>query len=452
MSQIKQSFTDAPDSSSSPYKGHMIRDRPFLPYYNKYQYTYISQVFTTGSSYTITGVGLKLYQNTTIRAANITVVIQAIDVNDFPTGADLATATVSVGNIILNPAGEWVGVTFDASYILDAATDYAIVIRPENPGTEVNDLEGVWWTSVLDNSGRGARYFFVNGGVPPAAWSLTSRHFNFVTYADAVDVEKLSPGHNSIVSTASETLLDWEDPGSGATKYSWTLTYEHPISGTSIISATVNAPTTEKDISSPISSIYDTGARECTWTLRPYIGGEYIADSDPWTLEIVGPPAKAISPTPTDTATSIAMAPLLQWGLDGPLGDDDYFFIYLNTDINKMSTAAGLQVGWRISQRLQILSGLIANTTYYWQVHVANTQGWSESAIWSFTTRNFASPTYSTRERLVYGEPGGPGDPEGDPGDPDVREYETVPSGENNMLTVRRLIVAARNRIYYEDF
>ncbi len=423
MSQVIQSFTDDPDGAGGTYKGRVVGDRPFFPWYNEYQYAYTSQVFTTNSSYIITGVQLKLYQNTVLRAANITVVIQAVDVNDYPTGADLATATVNVQNLILNPTGEWAEITFDASYTLAAATDYAIVIRPENPGTEVDEIEGVLWTSVRDNDGRGAGYRFVNGGVPPAAWTLAFKHFNFTTLADAVDVEKLSPGHNSVVSTGATTIIDWEDPGSGATKYSWTLTYEHPTSGTSIISGVVNAPTTQRDISSPVSSIYNTGARECTWQLRPYIGGEYVADGDPWTLEIVGPPPTAVNPTPADTASSIAMAPLLQWDIDGPPGGDDYFFIYLNTDIDKMGTAAGLQVGWRISQELQVLSGLVANTTYYWQVHVANTQGWSESAIWSFTTRNFAPPVV----------PGG-----------------GTPTGENNMLTVRRLVVAARNRIYYE--
>ena len=429
MSRIIQSFTDAPDNFlGAVYKGQVVRDGTFLPYYNKYQYTYISQVFTTGTSYDITGVQLKLFQNTLFRATNLTIVIQAIDVNNYPTGADLATATIGVQNLTLNPAGEWVEITFDASYTLAAATDYAIVIRPENPGTEIYIVEGIWWRGVSDSNGRGAEYVYVAGGSPPAAWTLNSTHFNFATFADAVDVEKISPMHNSTVSTGATTLLDWEDPGSGATKYSWTLTYEHPVWGESIISATVNAPTTEKDVSSSISSIFDTGARECTWKLRPYIGGEYVDDDDPWTLHIVGPPPTAVNPTPADTTPSIAMAPLLTWDIDGPPGGDDYFFIYLNTDISKMSTAAGLQVGWRRTQKLQILSGLIANTTYYWQVHVANTQGWSESDIWSFTTRNFAPPTYSTR---VVGE-------------------DTFPTGENNMLTNKRLIVAARNRIYYE--
>ena len=339
-----------------------------------------------------------------------------------PTGGDLATATVDVKNLTIVTAGEWKTITFDTPYALSATTKYAIVVR--NPA---NIYGRVFWRGRIDDTPVYADEASVRYGA--GAWRNYGSYpfpddFNFITLVVPVgDVTKASPQNNSTVSTGAITLLEWNDPGSGATKYSWALFFEDPIFGSSIISGVRNAPTTEIDVSSPISTIYDTGARECTWTLRPFIGGEYVADDDPWALEIVGPPPTAVNPTPADTASSIAMAPLLQWDIDGPPGGDDYFFIYLNTDIDKMGTAAGLQVGWRISQELQVLSGLVANTTYYWQVHVANTQGWSESAIWSFTTRNFAPPVV----------PGG-----------------GTPTGENNMLTVRRLVVAARNRIYYE--
>ncbi|KKM19689.1 hypothetical protein LCGC14_1653050 [marine sediment metagenome] len=416
MSRIVQFFTDSPNIWGAVYR---------RPWPTGFQDGRLSQSFLTVDSYTITGVGLKFYQQAYWPAQSIIVSIRATVASGAPTGANLAVATVDVRNITLNPAGEWVNITFDSSYVLSAATEYAIVVRCA--GTEEVDGGSIKWAgrdaSPRYADGNSAHSF--NGGV---FWSVDlfdiDIDFNFATLADAVDVEKLSPGHNSVVSTGATTIIDWEDPGSGATKYSWTLTYEHPTSGTSIISGVVNAPTTQRDISSPVSSIYNTGARECTWQLRPYIGGEYVADGDPWTLHIVGPPPTAVNPTPADTASPVAMAPLLQWELDGPPGGDDYFFIYLNTDITKMSTAAGLQQGWIVTPELQVLSGLIANTTYYWQVHVANTQGWSESEIWSFTTRAFAPPVVS----------GG----------------EATPTGENNMLTVRRLVVAARNRIYYE--
>ncbi len=424
MPLIVQSFTDSPDGT---FIGVSRR-----PWPTGFQDTRASQSFLTTDSYTIIGVSLKLFQQAFWPAQSIIVSIRATVASGAPTGANLAVATVNVQNITLNPAGEWVEITFDASYVLSAATEYAIVVRCA--GTEEVDGGATGWvgrnTPPRYAGGNSAHSY--NGG---ASWSVDAFDinidYNFLTLVEAVDVEKLSPGHNSVVNTGATTLLDWEDPGSGATKYSWTLTYEDPIWGTSVISGTRNAPTTEIDVSSAISTIYDNDARECTWKLRPYIGGEYVEDTDPWTLEIVGPPATAINPTPPDTDTSIAMAPLLQWELDGPFNDDDYFFIYLNTDITTMSTAAGFQQGWIISPKLQILSGLIANTTYYWQVHVANTQGWSESAIWSFTTRNFAPPAPTASTSPVSGE--------------------SYLSGENNMLTVRRLIAAARNRIYYED-
>lgn len=417
MSQIVQSFTDNPDTYAGAYR---------YPWPSGFQDGRLSQSFLTIGSYTITGVRLKLFQYAQRPAQSIIVSIKAATVGDLPTGADLATATINVQNLTLNPAGEWVGITFDSSYELAAATKYTIVVRCA--GTEEIDGGVVRWTGRKNSPtyANGVAAHSDNGGILWSSYASVIKDHNFATFADAVDVEKVSPMHNSVVNTGAITILDWDDPDSGATKYSWTLTYEHPVWGTSIISSTVNAPTTEKDVSSSISSIYDTGARECTWKLRPYIGGEYVEDTDPWTLEIVGPPATAINPTPTDTDISIAMAPLLQWELDGPQGDDDYFFIYLSTDINAMSTAAGLQQGWVVTPKLQILSGLVVNTTYYWQVHVANTQGWSESEIWSFTTRNFAPPAPTLNDA-------------------------GLPTGKNAMLTVRRLIAAARNRIYYED-
>ncbi len=412
MPLIVQSYTDAPIGYYLVYKNDYVTPEGAGPHDR-----WLAQTFLTVGSYTITGVALKLFQfDAELPAKTLTISIKATSLN-VPAGNDLAVGTINASNLTLNPAGEWREITFSSPYELSAATQYAIVIRSAAEDTSLA------WTHSTKYLNEFASLVF-NKNISFAWTAFHDVGFNFATLADAVDVEKLSPGHNSVVSTGATTIIDWEDPGSGATKYSWTLTYEHPISGESIISGTVNAPTTQKDISSPISSIYDTGARECTWKLRPFIGGEYVEDTDPWTLYIVGPPPVAINPTPADTASPVAMAPLLQWELDGPLGDDDYFFIYLNTDINTMSTVAGLQQGWIVTPKLQILSGLIANTTYYWQVHVANTQGWSESAIWSFTTRNFAPPVVS----------GG----------------EDTPTGGNNMLTVRRLVVAARNRIYYE--
>ncbi len=414
MSQIVQSFT----VSANTY-GRVFRNDLFSPL----QIHSLAQAFTTTDSFTIIGVALKLFQTADYPAHTISVSIKAT-AGGLPTGSNLASATVNVKGIAIN-IGRWYQITFDSSYVLSATTTYAIVV------SAITANGGISWPGRSDDIPVGEHGAAIKSPFTGSSWRNVTDFpfvddFNFITLIEpAGDVTKATPQDNDVVSTGGVTTLSWNDPGSGATKYLWVLTWEDPIWGPSSVSGTRTAPTTEIDVSSSILYIYNTGARECTWMVRPYIGGEYVADDDPWTLEIVGPPPVAINPTPADTASSVAMAPLLTWELDGPLGDDDYFFIYLDTDITKMSTADGFQQGWIVTPRLQVLSGLVVNTTYYWQVHVSNTQGWSESAIWSFTTRNFAPPVVS----------GG----------------EDAPTGENNMLTVRRLIAAARNRIYYEN-
>ena len=75
-------------------------------------------------------------------------------------------------------------------------------------------------------------------------------------------------------------------------------------------------------------------------------------------------------------------------------------------------------------------------TTYLWFVRKDLGGGdYVDSEIWSFTTMAYIPPAYSTRTRTPYG------------GGADI----TVPSGENNMITVERLIAIARNKFFYED-
>lgn len=76
------------------------------------------------------------------------------------------------------------------------------------------------------------------------------------------------------------------------------------------------------------------------------------------------------------------------------------------------------------------------STTYYWFIRKDLGGGaYIDSDIWAFTTMAYSPPEYSTRTRTPYG--GG--------------DAITVPTGENNMITVQRLIAVARNKFFYED-
>jgi len=68
------------------------------------------------------------------------------------------------------------------------------------------------------------------------------------------------------------------------------------------------------------------------------------------------------------------------------------------------------------------------NTVYNWRVDATNEYGTTTGDTWSFTVLVLSPPTISTGV-------GGAGDF----------------TGENNMLTVNRLISAANNKIWYED-
>jgi hypothetical protein len=75
------------------------------------------------------------------------------------------------------------------------------------------------------------------------------------------------------------------------------------------------------------------------------------------------------------------------------------------------------------------------STTYYWFVRKEVDEEITDSDVWAFTTIDYQPPALRTRQKIPYGG-GAP---------------ITVPTGENNMMSVNRLIVAGDNRIFYED-
>lgn len=80
------------------------------------------------------------------------------------------------------------------------------------------------------------------------------------------------------------------------------------------------------------------------------------------------------------------------------------------------------------------------NTTYYWRIDAANETGIATGDEWSFTSFIFAPPIPSYI--LIGG---------GDPPPDGVEGIDFEWSGTSNMLTVRRVVAAAKNKLWYED-
>ncbi len=75
------------------------------------------------------------------------------------------------------------------------------------------------------------------------------------------------------------------------------------------------------------------------------------------------------------------------------------------------------------------------NTVYHWRVDTITETELITGDTWSFTALLFAPP-FPTGVTLDYGE------------DPPVPTG--TPTGENNMVTIKRIVAAANNKIFYE--
>lgn len=135
--------------------------------------------------------------------------------------------------------------------------------------------------------------------------------------------------------------------------------------------------------------------------------------------------------SPANTVTGVMLQPLLQWSIGGDgATEGDLLDVYLRKDDSSFD--GGDQLGFLVDATLnsswQIVGGLEYNSTYYWQVQAAASEedDLISSEVWSFTTTTFRPPAVPT---------GGNGEP----------------IGINNMLTRKRFIAAANNKIWYED-
>ena len=74
------------------------------------------------------------------------------------------------------------------------------------------------------------------------------------------------------------------------------------------------------------------------------------------------------------------------------------------------------------------------NTTYNWRVDASSVLGTTEGDVWSFTTAAFSPPL-----------------PSGQSIDAETGEITGTANGQNGIITVRRLVVAANNKVWYEQ-
>ncbi len=222
----------------------------------------------------------------------------------------------------------------------------------------------------------------------------------------------ITPAH----STGSITIL--LDPyGINATQFRATIPSNANFSGSTGYTWSLSMSITHGTVTSgEVTRSYDTTNQ------IDGLGGNPVAAMT-FTTE-VSVPLKTTNPTPTDSASNVNLnTNQLSWD-DG--GGAETYDVYLGPTGN-MTLRSFDQAGttWNIPS-----GALSYNTNYEWRIDSINAQGLTTGDTWSFTTLVFAPPVPS----------GGGGG-----------EHGSGEGGKNLMRTVRRLLVAAANKIYYED-
>ena len=133
-----------------------------------------SQAFTTPTAYTIYGIALK-GERGDANIGTITVSLRAVDINDEPTGADLASGTFDGSE--LGSTQTWFDVVFTSRVALSTATTYALVVRCST--SDPSDFE--WSTTNADTYQRATS---VDSG---ASWTGTTDGYLFKTYSGALE-------------------------------------------------------------------------------------------------------------------------------------------------------------------------------------------------------------------------------------------------------------------------
>lgn len=143
--------------------------------------------------------------------------------------------------------------------------------------------------------------------------------------------------------------------------------------------------------------------------------------------------------SPADAVTGVLLYPLLQWSINGEAQEGDLLNIYLRAGDSNFTSAdlIGSLIDATSNSSLQIVSGLGYNVTYYWQIQAAGSEedDLVDSDIQSYTCLLF-NPPFPTGVTLDYGE------------DPPVPTG--TPTGVNNMATLKRIVAAANNKVFYE--
>ena len=287
--------------------------------------------------------------------------------------------------------------------------------------------------------------------------SFTSDNFSFVTEAGAAPTkaENPTPANNATEVDFSGLELSWDD-GGGADTFNVYIGKTGALTLVSSAQAGTDYTTTIAELetifgASPIN-------QKVYWRVDA-TNDAGTTEGDEWNFD--PRPAKASTPSPTDAMTTMTLDwSAFSWdeataaltydvyaGTETGEGIPDSNMTLIVTD-GELYTIAQAYMLTAMNVVYPNTGAAVHSYTYYWKVNTKNAFGVTEGDFWSFTTIDFDQPKVSYV--LVSGDCGGSGaGPYDDP--PGVEGTDWRFTGENNLVTLRRLVSAANDKIWFEE-
>ena len=409
------------------------------------------QTFTTESSYILAKVRLKLWKSGS--PGTLTIGIYRTDGSGYPTGSALCSVTTN-GNTLGSSPGVYRELTFSAGATLSSGTKYAIMLTAPD-GVVDNDY--VMWrcdiTSSAYSGGEGLVSAYWEDEFQGWKTTISGEVFDFMFIIYGDDVVPSKPTNPTPTNDGTEVDfsafgLSWDD-GGGADTYDVYIGETGNLTSVSSEQAGTSYTTSLEEL----ESIYDSSPinQKIYWRVdATNIYGTTTGDE--WNFD--ARPAKASNPTPADEYTDMTLDWMV-FGWDEAITADTYD-VYVGTETGGTPWSENMELIvdsgelWGMAQSYLLVAmnviypytgAGVHNYLYYWQVNTKNQFGTTEGDYWSFTTISY-DPPLPTGITLDYS---------GDQSDEDYGEQTGTPTGVNNMITIRGLVAAANDKIWYED-
>ena len=408
---------------------------------------YTAQTFTPLTSHTIEEV--QLYLATSANPGTVTVSIKATDGPGKPTGSNLATDTIAGSGVSISPTYTWKSFTFGTPISLLSGTKYAIVLRA---AFDQGGAIFYWRWNSSGGYSRGQYLLSTNSG---SSWVGYGNDCYFREYGASGPPSKAtnpSPADNATDEDFSGLQLSWDD-GGGADTYEVYI----GVSGSLTLVSSTQAGTTYTTTLAELETIFGTDEetgkieQKIYWRIDSTNDGG-TTTGDEWNFD--PRPTKASNASPAHEMTDMTLDwQVFSWD---EVTNADTYDVYMGTELGP-TPASNMELILDADPDFSMAQAYMATVTtlvypntgqaaydydYYWRVDTKNIFGTTTGDDWEFTTIDF------DRIDISYVPISGSGPYDTPPG---VEGTDWRYTGENNLVTIRKLVAAANNKFWYEE-